>query len=450
MIILAPSIVLLPILLIWGALFLVYSTAARRDGRTPADDIGVIFLLVLTLYTTLPPLFWLLQGGTYNSIFSGRLLQLQPSTEDTFYLLTIALSYALGFSAVYLWLRRRIPRPVVPLAIPYIKNPMMAGAIVIIAVSLLISMFLSFIGAIGTAESYADQYRVIAELPLALRQLVKIVAGFAAIAQLVILVALLQRWPRHRVWFVLYMVSILFSFDANGSRTPIATGLLSVLVVWHVLVRPISISRWLAMFGLGMIVFLILGYWRDLASWNALVALDSGDFSLGEFDSLWANAVDLLYRRDHGGLNIPFATYFEEFISFIPSQLLPFEKMALSDWYLNSFYSQYKLEGGGWAFGAISQAVVGGGVFEALIRGGLLGAISVWLIRWQRAQKGAWWRFPLYLYLLVFSYQSVRDTTFSLLGNLIQIALPAILLITLIGMILPMSSKQKFIPLQKQ
>ncbi len=443
------QIVLLPILLIWAILFLIYSFAARRDGRAPADDIGVIFLLVLALYTTLPSLVWLLQGGSYSSVFSGRLLHLQPSTEDTFYLLTIALGYALGFAAVYLGLRRLVPCPE-PMAISYINNSKMAAAIAIIAVSLVISLFLGFSGAIGKAESYVDQYRVIAELPLALRQLIKIVAGFSAIAQLVVLVALLQRWPRHRAWFVLYMLTIVFSFDAGGSRTAVATGLLSVVVAWHVLVRQISPLRWFAMFGIGVIVFLILGFWRELAALNALGALDSGDFALGEFDSLWANAVELLHQRKLGSLNIPFAAYFGEFISFIPSQLLPFEKMALSEWYLDTFYPQYKLEGGGWVFGAVSQAVVGGGFFEALIRGGLLGGISVWLIRWHRSPKGSWWRFPLYLYLLVFSYQSVRDTTFRLFGEVIQIIVPALLLITIIATIFPKNSKQEFVPLEKQ
>lgn len=443
-----PSIVLLPILLIWAILFFVYSTAARRDGRAPADDIGVIFLLVLVLYTTLPPLFWLLQGGEYISIYSGRLPQLQPSTEDTFYLLTTSLGYALGFAVVYLGLRRRIPRPVVPAAIPYIDDSMMAGAIVIIAVNLVLSLFLGFSGAIGTAESYADQYRVIAELPLALAQLIKVGTGFSAVAKLVVLVALLQRWPRHRNWFFIYILTILFSFEAGGERTSITTGLLSVLIAWHVLVRRIAPSRWFAMFGIGMVGFLILGFQRNLASWNALAALDLGDFSLGEFDGLWANAVDLLHQSEFGGLNLPFSAYLGEFISFIPSQLLPFEKLSYSEWYLSTFYYQYKLEGGGLAFGAVSQAVVGGGIFEALIRGGLLGAISVWLIRWYRAQKGSWWRFPLYLYLLVFSYQSVRDTTFRLLGDAIQIVLPAILLIALISRILPKHSRYKVVPLE--
>ncbi|NBQ69676.1 MAG: hypothetical protein EBU46_12985, partial [Nitrosomonadaceae bacterium] len=347
------QIVLLPMLLIWAILFFVYSTAARRDGRAPADDIGVIFLLVLSLYTTLPPLFWLLQDGTYSSVFSGRLLHLQPSTEDTFYLLTIALGYASGFAAVYMGLRRRIPRPVT-MAFPYIKNSMMASAIVIIAVSMMIGLFLNYSGAIRTAESYVDQYRAIAELPLALRQLVKMVAGFAAIAKLVMLVALLQRWPRHRAWFALYILTFIFSFDADGSRAAIATDLLSVVVAWHVIVRPIAPLRWFAMFFLGIVVFLILGFFRELTSWNALVALNSSDFALGEFDSLWANAVELLHQREIGALNIPFAAYLGEFISFIPSQLLPFEKMSLSDWYLNTYYPQYKLEGGGWVFGAVS------------------------------------------------------------------------------------------------
>ena len=75
------AIVILQILILWLILYKIYKTSIIRDKRAPIDDIGVLFLLALSLYSTLPPISWLLQGGEYNLI-SGRLFQLQPDISE--------------------------------------------------------------------------------------------------------------------------------------------------------------------------------------------------------------------------------------------------------------------------------------------------------------------------------------------------------------------------------
>jgi len=181
---------------------------------------------------------------------------------------------------------------------------------------------------------------------------------------------------------------------------------------------------------------MVFGVLRTLESWNELGGLSFEGSGLGEFDSLWANAVELLQAREFGQIDVPAAVRFGEFWAFLPSQLLPFEKSSLSDWFLGTFYPEDQAMGSGWAFGAIGQAVIGGGVPEALIRGGVLGVLAAWVMKWYRAPTSTWWRLPLYLYLLVFVYQSLRDTTFQPLGNAVQVVLPALFLIALTGVLL--------------
>jgi hypothetical protein len=315
----------------------------------------------------------------------------------------------------------------------------MAGALAIVLVFQTTMLVVVVGGFISTAESYIDSYRVVQELPLPVRQVLKIEGGMASIATLVLLVAILQRWPRQRLFFILYLAIVLLSFDPEGSRVAVATGLLSVAIAWHVLVRPIPARWWFAGGFFGLVFFLALGLRRALGSWDEFGVLSPDGFGIGEFESLWANAVELLQARESGGLDVPVAARFGEFWAFMPSQLLPFQKLSLSDWLVQTFYPAYYEAGGGLAFGAISQAVIGGGVPEAALRGAILGAMAAWLMKWYRTPSATWWRLPLYLYLLVFVFQSVRDTTFRLLGDAVQIVLPALLLIALTGALLARS-----------
>lgn len=177
--------------------------------------------------------------------------------------------------------------------------------------------------------------------------------------------------------------------------------------------------------------FLALGLLRDLGSWAELGALSRDGIEVSEFDSLWANAVDLLRARESGGLHVPVAARFGEFWAFIPSQLLPFQKLSLSDWFVQTFYPAYQEAGGGLAFGAISQAMIGGGV--PALRGGVLDALATWAMKWHRSPTATWWRLPLYLYLLIFVFQSVRDTTFRQLDDVVQLVWPALLFVALTG-----------------
>jgi hypothetical protein len=433
--------VLFLVLLIWAVVGATCLFAARCDRRAPADDIGVLWLVMFAMYSTFPPLSWLLQGGSYSLLSFFRLYTLQPTIDEVTQLLIIALAYTSGFATVYFLLRRHVPRGTAT-TYAHISSSNMTGALVIVVAFQLAMLAMRAGGFIRTPESYYDSYLVIQELPLAVRQALRIGGGIASVAMLVLLVGILQRWPRQRALFILYIAMILLTFDPRGARTGIAIGLLSAGMAWHVLVRPIPLRWWLTASILGLVFFTVVGIIRALEAESLadLRELSTEGSGLGEFDALWANAVELLQARESGWLDIPPAARFGEFWAFVPSQLLPFEKMSLSEWFVETFYPLYQAEGGAWAFGAIGQAVIGGGTIEAALRGAVLGAVAAWLMKWYRSAAAPWWRFPLYLYLLIFVYQSVRNTTLEPLGYAIQFAFPALILIALIGKLLAMGS----------
>ena len=66
----------------------------------------------------------------------------------------------------------------------------------------------------------------------------------------------------------------------------------------------------------------------------------------------------------------------------IPSQVLPFEKIDRPAWYLSTFYPIFGDAGGGFACGAISQALVGFGLIELVLRGALVGFVFARVQRW--------------------------------------------------------------------
>ena len=291
-------------------------------------------------------------------------------------------------------------------------------------------------GYLRSAESYIDSYHAVQELPLGLRQVLKIAGGMATIAQFVLLVALLQRWPKTRTLFILYLAILLLKYDPQGSRQAVAMGLLSSAIAWHILIRPIPARRWIAAGAFGFLLFMVLGVLRGIGIMGeGGEDIDAGEIEgigLGELDHLWANALHLL-QEGGSKLDIPITARLGEFWAFVPSQLLPFEKLALKDWYLELFFPEYKEMGGGYQFGALSQAVIGGGIVEATLRGGVVAILSVGLMKWYRSPRAAWWRLPLYLYLLTLAYLSIRDTTFRPLLEFAQTAVPALFLIELIA-----------------
>jgi hypothetical protein len=176
---------------------------------------------------------------------------------------------------------------------------------------------------------------------------------------------------------------------------------------------------------------------------NEVGSLGFEGIGVGEFDSLWGNAIELLQAKNSGGININLETRFGEIIAFIPSQLLWFEKISLNDWYLNNFYPGLKDSGSGLVFGAISQAIIGGGIIEAFIRGAIIGGLSGIIMKWVRTPSKVWWKFPLHLYLLVGVFSGIRETTFIQFGDLVQTWFIAPVVISLIGAIFAKRSKHQ-------
>lgn len=409
---------------------------ASVERALPLDNLPVIFLLMLALYTTLPPLLWMMQGGEYVSPLAGRLFLFQPTLAEQTYLSTLALLVTLGVAASQFLLPRRLLRT----STFHAESVPREIAIVCFSIICLQFLFMSFLfstGVVGVSATYIDSYRVIQELPLLLRQSIKILGGLAFFAKLTLLVWFFQRWHTHRTWVYLFVLFTLVTVDPEAGRASVAITLFACVVLWNRYVKAISFTKF-AVFGItAVVVFTVWGAYRGLGQ-GGLAGVGIFDIGAGEFDSLWANAVELYRDSLAIGTELPPVLLLSEFYGFIPSNILPFAKSTYSEWYLTQYYPQYQIDGGGLMFGLLAQLVVGFGAAEAPIRGIAVGLFLGWLTHYL-SRVGKWWQYPSLLYCVVWSFQIVRDSSFALVTPLVQVVVVSVIAIGAVARLVPVS-----------
>jgi hypothetical protein len=432
--------ILLQIFIFLAIAIYLFRKCSKYNQKAPFDDIGVIWIFVLFLYSAAPALSFYFQDGVYLTWLSGRLFSLQPTISQTMDLLNISICYALGFTVVYIGLRKKI-KPLVFSKIDIISDKVLISASVLFLISKISVTLLYFSGLIGAADTYIEEYRVINEAPTLVKQFLKIVGASGNICYLIVVVGLFQRWPRTRFAVLILLLITFISFNPDGSRTSIVMNLFAMIVSWHVYVKKIKTWIWVLFCTVSLMVFTVLGALRGVEEITNDKVSDSFK-GLGEFEAIWSNGVQMIQEKSKNNLTVPFDVRFSEFWQFIPSQLLPFEKSSLSVWYVKKYYPSFQEAGGGWAFGSVAQSALGGGYMEALFRGMALALLYHIIFKFYRNRPQVWWSYPFYLQILIFSYQSIRDTTFSQLTEIFQILLPTIVTVWVVSLVFEWRTNQ--------
>lgn len=417
-----------------------YFICKKYNKASPFDDIGTIWIMLLLLYSVAPALSYYFQDGVYPTFLSGRLYSLQPSIETTAGQMGIAIWLALGFILIYGLLRSRIK--------PFRHNEKN-----IMPVNILISAGLLFImaklgiwvihnvGIIGKAETYIEQYKMLNNAPSYIRQIHKLFDSGGKICYYVLLAGLFQRWPSTKYLIYLLIIFSIVFYDPSGSREGIAMELLAVLISWNIYVKRIKPIIFALVAITGLLTFTIIGTLRNIEDPSSYEVEDSFK-GLGEFEAVWANGIEMSQLKALDKLKIPNNIRFGEFIQFVPGELLPFEKLSLSNWYVKEYYPEFKAQGGGWAFGTLAQSALGGGVFEAFLRGVFLAFFYIAVFGLFRNHGKLWWSYPLYLIIFLSSYRSIRDTTFTQITDIIQGIIPYLMLIWVVSLFFQMRNKK--------
>ena len=153
-----------------------------------------------------------------------------------------------------------------------------------------------------------------------------------------------------------------------------------------------------------------------------------------EFGVIFANAVEIDRLKAIGATReLPAGFAFADFLALVPQQLLPFAKTNAGIWFLTEFHPWMLDQGGGLAFGAIAESVLGSGVLSALWRGAAIGLIFALLHRRVALGKPTMWALCFYVWLTVSSYQCFRATTFALIVPFVYQFVVAWVLVTILS-----------------
>jgi hypothetical protein len=405
----------LVIVLATGGLFLV-GLHRRNGGQPPWFEIGAFYVIVVLLYTVLPLLTFAMREVIGGLPTDDIRFSLSPFTSPE--VRTIAwwhIVHLACFAASYMLARGKVGSER-----KLSLNPGAATVQVLVAYLILSQAVLFLVGLYYNLsfETYQESYVIERELPLTPRYIAAHATLMSTTLKLLLLIAAFSNWRQYRWFIIAFLVyAVCNSFLLLHSRTEMAMLLIASGILYHRCVRRFNVAEVAVWGSASLLVLLLFGALRTEGSLNPEELRFAITTSGGEFECAMANAIDLQRKRDAGLLEkLSFHdVYLSPLTLIIPQPFLPFEKFNFSTWYMTTFFLDSYEQGGGMAFGAIPEAIAGAGWPDLVWRAVALGLVFAFVHRYYIRHSGSYWVDAFYLWLLLFSYQTFRDTSFSLI-----------------------------------
>ncbi len=279
----------------------------------------------------------------------------------------------------------------------------------------------------GYAEVAEGLVPVVSNLPLFVAQMSQNLLSIQLLLQQLLVVLLLLEWRRH-IWarFALVGCLLFVTLDVTitgGSRTSAMLLLLSTGLLYHRLVRPMKLVA-VTTAGMALLIGgIAYGIVRDLRNYHEPVSYLT---ATNEFQSIFGTPFDLRDRMRTGELvDIPWQIYWADLLALVPSQLLPFEKIDPSIWYLEVAH----IHTTGYVFGLLAQVVVGYDWVELILRAMVLALVLALLQRWYVRRVDRFWPTMVMMFLSTWMYWTIRQSTFSFLYFLVYRFVPTVLVV---------------------
>lgn len=385
-------------------------------------DPGLIFQTVLLVYTVYPLVTLYIYDFRFGYSADNRLNHIALN-DDLIEIVWLCSQFAMaGFGGAYLAFRN--PRQ------PDVgaQNDGAAPALWIgLAASATILALLFWMRGGG---SYLEEYRFMQGLPVWVVQGLNIVSALFP-ASLFGLMALYMR-NRRALALSIALGSVMFFVITSAARAPIVLCAMGLLIAYDHFgtknkIPPVTLAAGAV---LGIAAFLVLGFLRD----DSAILADAAGRT--EFIAVFVTALDIQQLYITGStLDMNANLLLSDLMRLIPQQFLTFEKVDPASWYVNTFYPYYADAGGGLAFGMVSESLLGGGPWIALVRGFALGSVLS-LALYLLTRRPSLWRTIIYMWLVALLYHSFRDTTFTLLGRFAFQFGPAVLLLFILSKLL--------------
>ncbi len=410
---------------------------ARGVSKLSPVEIGVVFPAIGLVYALVPLVGFILSGFNFDANLDARGQVLSLQSEDVLRVAVLHLLFLFGFCLVYALCRPR-QRGFAPGDVACTDGRLPALLTLAALGAMIAPLLVKRVLGVETAEDYIGTYVEMAGQPLWIQQIYGVLSATSATLIIAAIVAAFTFRRQLVLVAIAIAVSItFFAIASGGSRTLAMVTLLSLIVSYALAVRPISVGHAALLSGSMILVFVLGQFLRDFAE-SAQVTTLASLLVNGEFASLFFNGLDMDQQADWLGRNGMLPNFYPVDVArLLPQQILPFEKVDPARWYTETLYPEYAREGGGLAFGAMAEAAAGFGAPEALMRGMLLGTLFA-LVQAAAARPRFRTLIGLiaYIWLVVFCYQSLRDTSFSLVGRFVYNALPALLIVWLLQLAL--------------
>jgi len=176
------------------------------------------------------------------------------------------------------------------------------------------------------------------------------------------------------VFLAVAMIPTLVRF---GERHELVALSLSSALLYH---RKVSRLTTMKSAILGLV--LLGGF---LAMGNLRQGEQVGVTASNEFEACFSTARELVQATRDGRVDAaPPQLFWADFVSIVPQQFLPFKKIDPSEWYLHQFVPDLIKLYQGYGFGVLSEAAVGFGYPEIIVKGLLIGSIFARIVQWYR------------------------------------------------------------------
>jgi hypothetical protein len=439
--------VLLPIIVALGVAIFFYTTLWRRDGFVPVFDIGSFTMAAMLAYTIIPLAGIVAAKFYFSELSAQQLYQHLPSAEDIIPIAWRYVVYLATFAIAYLRVARNgiSSTPLSRLAAKlYIRPFFLIAFLMLIAFTL----FEQSTG-VRLDKSYdrdlSANYALLKQLPMIVQQVVGRLYSIFFVIKLGIILCLMSLWSNRAArWTVITtLVFLIIDHILNlRARTELVLLLISVIFLYSQFVRRISMTMASALAVLLLGGFLLYGYVREAQTTSETMAMlqDPTNTTLlyssaNEFQCLFAGTYDLyrLLRQTNFALDVPWHAPLFELISVIPSQLLPFEKWDPQEWYL----ANYTIFPGYFMYNPICQSLTGFGWIELVLRGAIVGWLFGKLHQWYVRRAPEFWPTLFYLWMTVWSYYVIRGPSFGFLVQIVQVFIPAFIMVKFVSLFLP-------------
>jgi O-antigen polysaccharide polymerase Wzy-like protein len=409
----------------------------RRSPYAPIG-LGTLFCAAVLIYTIYPLLIYIGLGGYYTPLNDQRLFVDQPDPAAMARIAWYYVVYFVAFCAGYQLLAANA-RPQEKLTLVDLDRPTI-WALLATFVVLRLSVLLAEVLFAAQSTDYLESYLKYKHLPLIAQQVLGHMEGMTSVLALGVVAVLCREWRRWRFvvlgWLAFEIVVLLVGL---GARTQFVLLCLAVLVSYHYLYRPLSLATMMAAGSAVVVLFLAFGFLRAYVG-NGLTGVGTELLAgSSEFESLFGNAYDVERLTTMGEIDkssLAAAVYLGDIINLVPQQLMPFEKLDLQRWYVATFHSDYAERGGGLAFGAIAEGLIGLGVVDLIWRGLLVGLVFCWFDRTCRSGRVGFWRFVIQVWLISSCYLTFRSGMLALLPVFVYRFLPAMLAVAALAYLL--------------